>query len=84
MDKKLIFNALSKQEVGVISRLSFYGKELTSIEDIKRFLPSDYKYTKQLIYKLKKKRFLPLLKRVFTYLMILGDCLMADKLIHMW
>jgi predicted transcriptional regulator of viral defense system len=57
------FKNLSKQEVCIIARLSFYDKNIVSYNELKSYLPQGYKYTKQFVYNLKNKKVLISIKK---------------------
>ncbi|MDR1940979.1 MAG: hypothetical protein LBQ47_01475 [Endomicrobium sp.] len=57
------FNTFGKNEVGIIARLSYYDKDIISFEELKSYMPVGYKYVKQAIYNLKKKKILTPIKR---------------------
>ncbi|MDR0823424.1 MAG: hypothetical protein LBN20_06575 [Endomicrobium sp.] len=61
----LTFEGLSKQEMNLVVRLSYYNKYTVSYDEIKKYLPQDNKYIAQLIYRLKKKKILTPIKRGF-------------------
>jgi predicted transcriptional regulator of viral defense system len=65
MNNNNTFNNLSKREVNVITKLSYYGKQVVSNSEIKKYFPEKYKYTNQVIYNLKKKKILSPIKRGF-------------------
>jgi predicted transcriptional regulator of viral defense system len=58
----------TSNEMAIISKLSFYNKEIISFNEFQKYMPSDYKYTLQFIYKLKKKKVLtPIKKGVYSF-----------------
>ncbi|MDR1942394.1 MAG: hypothetical protein LBQ47_08720 [Endomicrobium sp.] len=70
--KKLTFNNITKQEFAIISRLSYdrkyNGEKIINVAQIKAYLPKNYKYPLQFIYRLKQKKILRPLKRgLYTF-----------------
>jgi len=65
--KTLTFNGISKQEMAMYTRLSWnatYNKEkFFTLSKIKQYLPKDYKYARQFVSRLKKKKILYAIKR---------------------
>lgn len=62
MDNNTI-EALGKKEVELIARLTYEKKDIVTVEELDAFLPPDFKYRKQLVYTLKKKKILIPIKR---------------------
>jgi len=57
------FNSFGKNETALITKLSYYDKEIVSFDELKNYMPQNYKYAKQAIYNLKKKKILTPVKR---------------------
>jgi hypothetical protein len=47
----------TSNEMAIISKLSFDNREIITLSEFQKYMPLDYKYTLQFIYKLKKKKF---------------------------
>lgn len=56
-------SALNKKEAEIVARLSFEEKDIVTAQELDSFLPNDFRYRKQLVYSLKKKRILIPVKR---------------------
>jgi predicted transcriptional regulator of viral defense system len=54
---------IGKNELQIIAKLSYYGKDIVSFDELKKYMPNGYKYMKQAIYNLKKKNILTSIKR---------------------
>ncbi|MDR0486405.1 MAG: hypothetical protein LBH29_06750 [Elusimicrobiota bacterium] len=70
--QNLSFNTLNKQEISVISMLSwerrFNNKNVFTFSDIKRYLPNDYGYSTQFVSQLIKKNILsPIKKGIYVF-----------------
>jgi len=63
MDNINTFNNLGKNETALITKLSYYDKDIVSFDELKSYMPKNYKYAKQAIYNLKRKKFLTPVKR---------------------
>jgi len=69
MNKRNTISGFGPKEAEFVARLSYEKKTVVSAEEIDGFLPADFKYRKQFVYTLKRKRILTPIKRgvyVFT------------------
>jgi predicted transcriptional regulator of viral defense system len=80
MNDLLTFNGLSKKEVGIISRLSFEGKNIISTSELKNYIPADYKNKNKFISNLRKKNILSPIKRGFYIFNTMGSLPKGRKL----
>ncbi len=55
---KNTISALGKTEAEIIARLSYENTDIVTSQELDRFLPPDFQYRKQLVYKLKNKKIL--------------------------
>jgi predicted transcriptional regulator of viral defense system len=56
-------SALGKKEAELVARLAYEKKDMITAKELDEFLPPDFKYRKQLVYALKKKKILIPVKR---------------------
>ncbi len=63
MVNKKTFSYLGQIETELIARLVYENTEIVTAEEIDGFLPADFQYRKQLVFKLKKKNILIPIKR---------------------
>ena len=65
---KSTLSSLSKTEVELIARLSYEEKEIVTAREIGSYLPPDFPYRNQLVYRLKKKKVLiPIKSGVYIF-----------------
>jgi predicted transcriptional regulator of viral defense system len=56
-------SSLSQKEAEIVARLSYEKKEIVTAETLDRYLPTNFQYRKQLVYRLTKKNILLPIKR---------------------
>lgn len=65
MSNKNTFSVLGVKEAELMARLSYEKKTIVSAKEIDGFLPANFKYRKQFVYNLKRKKILTPIKRGF-------------------
>ena len=58
MANKKTFSSLSQTETELIARLSYEKKEIVTAKEIDSFLPANFPYRRQLVFRLKTKNIL--------------------------
>ncbi len=68
MINKNTFSSLSPIEAELIGRLSYENKEIVTAKELDRFLPDNFPYRRQLVYRLKRKNILiPIKSGVYIF-----------------